>query len=152
MNPASARMAIMIGIIATMRLNARPDARLNTQSLLNFAINACRDLKPFTPVFTTPGEVDDVSFNPAHRFSWRICPCVRGRSALPCSPSNRSVRARTSVVGNCQKAHSPSLLQARHTDRRPGPLRQVRHQHQGRCLLHGYRLPETTSLTLRLPG
>src|SRR6266852_1404767 len=58
MNPASAIMAMMIGMIATMRLNARPDAKLNTQSLLNFVINACRDLKPFTLVFTTPGVVD----------------------------------------------------------------------------------------------
>ena len=58
MNPANAIMAIMIGIIATMRLNARPDAKLNTQSLLNFVINASSDLKPFAPVFTTPGVVD----------------------------------------------------------------------------------------------
>jgi len=51
-------MATMMGIIATIRLNARPDAQLSTQSLLNFVINACKDLKPFTPVFTTSGVVD----------------------------------------------------------------------------------------------
>jgi hypothetical protein len=58
MNPARAIMAMMMGIIATMRLNARPDAKLNTQSLLNFVINACRDLNPFTVVCPTAKELE----------------------------------------------------------------------------------------------
>ena len=58
MNPASAMMAMMIGIIATMRLNARPDAKLSTQSLLNFVINAWSDLNPLTVVCLTAEELE----------------------------------------------------------------------------------------------
>ena len=51
-------MAMMIGIIATMRLNARPDAKLNTQSLLNFVIHASIDVNPLTVVCLTAEELE----------------------------------------------------------------------------------------------
>jgi len=54
-------MAMMMGMIATMRLNARPDAKLNTQSLLNFVIHASIDVNPLTVVCLTAEELEGLA-------------------------------------------------------------------------------------------
>src|SRR5260221_12400815 len=45
--PRMAMMAIRIGKMAVMRLNASPVAKFITQSLLNLVKNACKDLLSF---------------------------------------------------------------------------------------------------------
>src|SRR2546426_6860748 len=47
-NPAIAMMAITMGKMAVMRLNASPAAKFMTQSLLNLVQKACRDLMSFS--------------------------------------------------------------------------------------------------------
>src|SRR5258708_35813084 len=48
--PTMAMMAIRIGKMAVMRLNASPAAKFITQSLLNLVKNACKDLTSFLAV------------------------------------------------------------------------------------------------------
>src|SRR6476469_8350843 len=48
MNPAMAMIAMAMGKIAVMRLNARPAAKFMTQSLLHLVQKAWKDLTPFS--------------------------------------------------------------------------------------------------------
>src|SRR5437762_11045206 len=67
-------MAIVMGMRATIRLNASPEAKLRTQSLFNLVQQASSDLKPVGRVCGTSEDVgwavlvDGISFIPAHRF------------------------------------------------------------------------------------